>query len=563
MVARLPRSDLDRDLVRLRAHPHRRERRPGPIEVIASDDAELDTFAARERTSRRLQAVRPRPSTGEQARGRRERRRPARDRRSRPGSSGGARSADRPRRRRERRARCPICSPADRQPRVHRRRRLARAPGSGRVIGTSSVRQRSASSRDSPHPGVDLAALVAPELVPLPAHDGLELCGWLYRPRGASGPGADGAQLPRRPRRSGAARLQQRPTRRCSRGHRACSRRTSAARPASASASSTSTTARCATTASATSRPASTSGRAAGVADPKRLGIMGGSYGGYMVMAGLTEYPDLFAAGADSLRRRQLRDLLRAHRAVDGGDLDRRVRRPGDRGRPAARASRRSTRSTGSTRRPIVLHGANDTNVPVVEAEQVVDSLKAPRRAGRVRALPRRGPRLRARRRTASAPRSRSCAGSRPTSRRRRRRGPEKQACDWRTRWRSWAARVRRRARPSATAEPPPCCSRAKARGCSRSTATSSRPRETVSASRPRAASRRRSPPTSPTKPRSGRDRRVACRASAALDILHNNVASLTGGDAPLATSPPTRSTASSRSTCAAWCSPASTRSRS
>src|SRR5262249_24473387 len=36
-----------------------------------------------------------------------------------------------------------------------------------------------------------------------------------------------------------------------------------------------------------------------GAADPKRLGIMGGSYGGYMVMAGLTEFPDLFAAGAD------------------------------------------------------------------------------------------------------------------------------------------------------------------------------------------------------------------------------------------------------------------------
>ena len=35
-------------------------------------------------------------------------------------------------------------------------------------------------------------------------------------------------------------------------------------------------------------------------ADPSRIGIMGGSYGGYMVMAGLTEYPDLFAAGANS-----------------------------------------------------------------------------------------------------------------------------------------------------------------------------------------------------------------------------------------------------------------------
>ena len=35
-----------------------------------------------------------------------------------------------------------------------------------------------------------------------------------------------------------------------------------------------------------------------------------------------------------------------------------------------------------------MLHGANDTNVPVVEAEQVVDSLKKPRRARRVGAFP-------------------------------------------------------------------------------------------------------------------------------------------------------------------------------
>ena len=31
----------------------------------------------------------------------------------------------------------------------------------------------------------------------------------------------------------------------------------------------------------------------AGVADPRRVGIMGGSYGGYMVVARLTEYPKM------------------------------------------------------------------------------------------------------------------------------------------------------------------------------------------------------------------------------------------------------------------------------
>ena len=35
----------------------------------------------------------------------------------------------------------------------------------------------------SPHAGIDLTKLVRPELVTYKAHDGLELSGWLYRPR--------------------------------------------------------------------------------------------------------------------------------------------------------------------------------------------------------------------------------------------------------------------------------------------------------------------------------------------------------------------------------------------
>src|SRR4030095_12289928 len=41
----------------------------------------------------------------------------------------------------------------------------------------------------SPHAGVDLSTLVRPELVRYKAHDGLELSGWLYRPRGVTKPG--------------------------------------------------------------------------------------------------------------------------------------------------------------------------------------------------------------------------------------------------------------------------------------------------------------------------------------------------------------------------------------
>jgi dipeptidyl aminopeptidase/acylaminoacyl peptidase len=42
----------------------------------------------------------------------------------------------------------------------------------------------------SPRPGIDMASLVRPELVTFPAHDGLELSGWLYRPSNQTGPGA-------------------------------------------------------------------------------------------------------------------------------------------------------------------------------------------------------------------------------------------------------------------------------------------------------------------------------------------------------------------------------------
>ena len=113
----------------------------------------------------------------------------------------------------------------------------------------------------------------------------------------------------------------------------------------------------------------------AGIADPKRIGIVGGSYGGYMTMAGLTEYPELFAAGADlygivdfetffahtepwmaAISKVEYgdpatqRDLLRALSPIHKLD---RVRAP-----------------------TLVLHGANDTNVPVIEAEQVVQALE-------------------------------------------------------------------------------------------------------------------------------------------------------------------------------------------
>ena len=47
-----------------------------------------------------------------------------------------------------------------------------------------------------------------------------------------------------------------------------------------------------------------------GIADPKRLGIYGGSYGGYATLAGVTFTPDLYACGVDYVGPSNLFTLL-------------------------------------------------------------------------------------------------------------------------------------------------------------------------------------------------------------------------------------------------------------
>ena len=49
---------------------------------------------------------------------------------------------------------------------------------------------------------------------------------------------------------------------------------------------------------------------AEGIADPKRVGIMGGSYGGYATLAGVTFTPDLYAAAVDIVGPSNLITLL-------------------------------------------------------------------------------------------------------------------------------------------------------------------------------------------------------------------------------------------------------------
>ena len=112
-----------------------------------------------------------------------------------------------------------------------------------------------------------------------------------------------------------------------------------------------------------------------GGADAKRIAVMGGSYGGYMTMAAITLYPDLWAAAVNTVGIVNWETFLqntsgyrRRQREVEYGRLDRDIeflRRIS----PIRKIDRIKT--------PLfVIHGKNDPRVPYTEAEQVVDAIK-------------------------------------------------------------------------------------------------------------------------------------------------------------------------------------------
>jgi dipeptidyl aminopeptidase/acylaminoacyl peptidase len=112
-----------------------------------------------------------------------------------------------------------------------------------------------------------------------------------------------------------------------------------------------------------------------GDADPARIAVMGGSYGGFMTLAAVTEYPDLWAAGVDVVGIANWRTFLentgafrRKHREAEYGNLE----EDGDfldAISPIHKADR--------IRAPmIILHGANDPRVPVGESDAIARVLR-------------------------------------------------------------------------------------------------------------------------------------------------------------------------------------------
>lgn len=112
-----------------------------------------------------------------------------------------------------------------------------------------------------------------------------------------------------------------------------------------------------------------------GLADPDRIAVMGGSYGGFMVLAALTTYPELWAAGVDVVGIANFVTFLentgpwrRRMRQAEYGLLDR-DRHILEEISPIHRVDRIEAPL-------LVIHGANDPRVPVGEAEQIVRSLE-------------------------------------------------------------------------------------------------------------------------------------------------------------------------------------------
>jgi dipeptidyl aminopeptidase/acylaminoacyl peptidase len=116
------------------------------------------------------------------------------------------------------------------------------------------------------------------------------------------------------------------------------------------------------------------------IADPKRVAIMGGSYGGYATLVGLTRNPDLYACGVDIVGPSNLETLLRTvppywetfrvllHRAVGDPDTPE--------GLSLARERSPLFQAERITKPLLIAQGANDPRVKQAESDQMVEALK-------------------------------------------------------------------------------------------------------------------------------------------------------------------------------------------
>jgi dipeptidyl aminopeptidase/acylaminoacyl peptidase len=117
-----------------------------------------------------------------------------------------------------------------------------------------------------------------------------------------------------------------------------------------------------------------------GIADPKRVGILGGSYGGYATLAGVTFTPDLYAAAVDIVGPSNLITLLDSIPPYWEPIRKLFYERMGNPNTPEGKAlleAESPIHSADKIKTPLlVAQGANDPRVNRREAEQIVVALR-------------------------------------------------------------------------------------------------------------------------------------------------------------------------------------------
>ena len=118
----------------------------------------------------------------------------------------------------------------------------------------------------------------------------------------------------------------------------------------------------------------------AGIADPDQVAIMGGSYGGYATLAGVTFTPDLYAAGVSIVGPSNILTLLKSIPPYWGPIKQVFMRRVGDPDDPADQARLESQSPFFHAERIeaplLIIQGANDPRVKKAESEQIVVALR-------------------------------------------------------------------------------------------------------------------------------------------------------------------------------------------
>ncbi len=117
-----------------------------------------------------------------------------------------------------------------------------------------------------------------------------------------------------------------------------------------------------------------------GVADPRKIGIFGGSYGGYATLVGLTFTPDTFACGIDIVGMSNLVSMLKTSPLYWKLSMDMLYKYVGNPDDPEDRREMEAKSPlfrVDQIKKPLLIaHGGNDPRVKQAESDQIVAALR-------------------------------------------------------------------------------------------------------------------------------------------------------------------------------------------